>query len=279
MEFKSINEIVKHFKINKKDNSEIRNELKKLQKKYHPDKRKGKHTDIVYEINNALEFIDRNKNLSLTVKKNSSDVITMEFVKSLQKQNSEQLNERRIEKSSKQIKSYYQGPKITLGIITAILVWFFLFPEKILSHPIFSRLFLSNDKKILSILSIIYVICTLYLVFFWVLLFVNEHKAKVILEQMMLDSKQNVIMNMFKEYKDFDEFSKEELTDYIFLYYFPARRSLRSNSYISGFLFLGTHLDRTIIENIADIMINKAIEKEIISVIDKKSIIVSYKFN
>lgn len=245
----SISEIKKRYEIKEDDLEEIRAILKNLLKQNHPDNNSENYNiDYFEQIKKDLKYIEEQIDIHKMLI--SEEDITHALMTTIRnypvKTRQEELQEKLEKNTNEQIVAYKR--KITtrrysLAIITAILTFLWMIPEQVASHPILEALiFRPSVLDIVRILSIIWGISCFITVCYWIKTASAEQKERNILKQVKLESVQNkIFISFIKKLEDKKVFSKEEFMDYIKYYYMFKR------------------MDETVVQNIADIILDKAL--------------------
>lgn len=163
--------------------------------------------------------------------------------------------------------------------ITAIVTFLWLFPEKLMSHPIFAIFFDDNNAGIFSFIFLyIWLILLIITVSYWLRIFSFEQIEREIFESMKLRSVQNKILTNFladERYNEGGIFSKEKFSGYIREFInnmFMDNRLIRKCRYV-----LNNNLSEEIIQDIADIILLNAEEHKVVKKIENRSLMDYYE--
>lgn len=275
----SLTEIKEEFKINSNDIQEIRENLKRILAENHPDKSGGNFPNVeteekYYKIQSSIEYIDKIKeDYSLIVIDKMNDLVKVitDLVPNQKNNFLEQNLETKINFAISNFRSKLFIPKISLTTITIIVSFFFLFPNQIKENPVLSkRIDLESD-----LFLYLWLILLIYSGFFWFMSFINEEKAKAKLEQIKIDSNQN---NLFEDFiANKNQFTKDELTNYIYSKV-SGKKGFHSGI-LTTQLFTSNVISIDIVQNISEIIINRALNNNVISKVKKNSLRECYEIN
>lgn len=288
----NISEICEKYHIESKELSEIRKEILKLLKEIHPDNNNGEcNKEDIADLTNALSMVEEEidkKNLKqneIQVLSNAlSSILQDDFiVKVAEKTNEKREVEKKLENS---IEEYIIHMKVKTRVrryssvgITAIVTFLWLFPEKLMSHPIFAIFFDDNNAGIFSFIFLyIWLILLIITVSYWLRIFSFEQIEREIFESMKLRSVQNKILTNFladERYNEGGIFSKEKFSGYIREFInnmFMDNRLIRKCRYV-----LNNNLSEEIIQDIADIILLNAEEHKVVKKIENRSLMDYYE--
>lgn len=300
MEFKSIEEIKNHFQFMTIDPSEMKNELRKLIKTIHPDANGGEFrtkADEKYfqEIQDAMQYFESSQT-ALVTRQELSELA--KFVKDLipsinsNPNESTVILERKIDFSIAHYKRKHLFPKLSTTAIAAVITAIWLFPKIIPEHPILKH-YLSNENIIFNIIwfATILICGTTWLVFK-----VVESKDEDLKRRISLETSINQLFNKFIYWRshldtkdNYFYFNKDQLIKFIMDYDLEndTLHSVRIRFIKSKFknlLYkLGSilpsygNVDMDLAQRISDVIIQKGIKREIIEIVDKKSIAENYR--
>lgn len=259
MEFKNIEEIKGEFNIQSSDIREIRKELKSKLKNVHPDKIgqnqwNSDTKDLFLKINSAIEFIDNITESTLVpidqvteLVKVAKDLILNSNQKSTETEFSLQL-----QLFADEQRQSFKLPKISAGVITAILSFVWLFPKTVEDHPVLSR-FISFDN---SGFVFGWFITLCYVIAFWIIIIMRERRSKLLIKSLKSDRTQIRLIQDFSQISN-DYFSKHELVDYI--------ASLFGANQVNPFLlFRKAKIDLETAESLATVLLEKLLQRKLI---------------
>lgn len=275
MEFKSLEEIQKHFGITKESPDEIRKDLVTILADYHPDKTGGEYANKVQErnyeeINRAIEFIDESKKdtsitkheLSVILKK-IEDLSIITSIKSAENNYEDKAIEKldnTINESIIQFQKKHLFPKISSLAISGILTILWAFPSITLEHPILKNFNLTTDLTF----TILWGFSLFLTGYIWLIIKIQEHKDVQLKKRFSFDSVQSSIFKLFicwtqivnprrKNYEDdktITKFTKDELVHFILNHYNSLereyKRELNRDSYSLYMLIKEDYKDKDI---------------------------------
>lgn len=272
--YNPISHIKKDFQIDSDNLEVIRKRLNEIRIKSHPDNTNGQFAtdeikDEYHNANNAIEYLDQiSNNNSLIIVEKMTDLmkVVTELIP-VNKQNSlEQNLDSKISFAITNFRSRMFLPKISLSAITAVVTFLFLFPGQIKDNPALS--YIINPTS--SIFVVIWFLLLLYSGLFWIMTFSNEEKAKKKLTLLKVDSFQNRLFDDFLRKSTYNQFSKDNLTHFIYEQShrnrFGDRIRPEGLTLITTRLFGSDMITMEIAQSIAEIIIargekNKVLEK------------------
>ncbi|MGL6221326.1 MAG: hypothetical protein ACRC36_25085, partial [Lacrimispora sphenoides] len=223
-----VDEIKARYGIDSIELEEIRMELRRILREIHPDNNSGEY-DVNYftKVSADLSFIDnemKNKNTSevmVPLDKMMYTLIEATHNANFKIKQMEELQnklEKSIDNQMIRLRSKFRTPRVGLSTITAVLSFIWLFPDKIISHPVFKKLNGSanlSDNFILTI-SLIWLFVCYMTGMYWIMTAMHEKKEKELLEKIKLESEQNdLFMEFLNTELNKNIFSKQDFIDYI----------------------------------------------------------------
>ncbi|WP_029275105.1 hypothetical protein [Pedobacter borealis] len=264
MNFTSLKQIKEEFKLDGIEKNELRSQLRIILANSHPDKvgTEKFNSDDFTKIQDALSFIDSHST-DLVVNEQVTSLI--EIVKELTTTN--QINSTQnqfndvIDNFYKEKKEALLFPKISLSVVTAILTFLWLFPKTVEDHPVLKKYITFENPTS----TVIWFALLIYTVLFWVLISRKEQKDKSVAKRLKTERIQNKLLANFKDKHDTKEFAKSELIEFIDELY-----GVRHHSPLAFLLIGRSGIDQETIENLANLIIDKAKSKGLIAEIDNK---------
>lgn len=283
-------EIKNRYGIDTDDLGKIRGELRKLLKENHPDNNEGYDINYFEQIKQDLDYVEKEIRRNTSTSIDSFFNALMKNVQDYPVKNRQKEFQEELEKSiNKEILSYKQNvrvPRYSLVTITAVLTFLWMFPEKVASHPIVKFFWGSVERSGQYELAIcfagIWFCACMILAFYWMETARKEQLEKDFLERIKHSSVQNDIFMSFIAYrKEEKEFSKNEFIEYIRNY---VCREIISKNFPKGIfgsdrIFLTEIIenDEIIIQNLANIIIDRALSHGIIQKWNTYSLLDYYK--
>ena len=282
----NISEIKNRYGIETDDLEEIRAVLRKLLKDTHPDSNNG-NFDIDYfeKLKQDLYFIEieiKNKNTSTSIDNVVNALIkTIHDYPSANKQ--EELQEKLEKNINNQMYIYKQKFRIrrySLAAITAVLTFLWMLPEQVASHPILS-FFIRHPTSdgyttVVSMLTFVWLTSCAILAWYWIKTARNERLEKIVLERIKLASIQNDVFMSFIENRDGKkEFSKKEFMDFIRKYIY--QEIISEKKFFKPQITKALYIDEIVVQNVADIIIDRALSHGLIQKWDAFSLLDYYK--
>jgi hypothetical protein len=257
MNFTSLKQIKEEFNLGGIRKEELRSELRIRLANSHPDKvgDESFNSDEFTKIQNALAFVD-SYSTDLVVNEQVTSLI--EIVKELTiktqiNSTQYQFNDA-IDDFYKERKEALLFPKISLSAITAILTFLWLSPKTVEDHPILKKYITFENETS----TMIWIALLFYTIIFWFLISRKEQKDKSIAKKLKTEKTQNELLTEFKESYDTIQFAKSELIEFI------NNRFGIKHSPITIILFGNSGIDQETTENLANLIIDKAKNRELI---------------
>lgn len=271
----TIKEIQKRHKIKTNDLEEIKKILKKKIKENHPDN--VANTDIEYftELKEDIDFIENmSKKQEISIPINELSQALAEIIK-LQNQNEvaqiKKLNIKLDESVKNQVeinKGYRKVSRYSLTGISAVITFLWMFPNQVLEHPMVQMFINSEWKKqqFISILSCIWLVSLMIALAYWIFTFINERRENELLEDIKMERMQNrIFMNFLSENENINKFYKEQFISYLYFYFRNEER------------YRAKFISEELIQNVADIILMRAVEQGIIRTIKTKKLTDCYE--
>lgn len=231
---------------------ELKEDLEIIEKEIMEEKSK---TEIKLTPNELLEIIQEMNDLDIYKKSNTQNELQKKFDESIQEQTV---------KFTKQFKV----KRYSLTGLTTLITFLWMIPDKILEHPILKQLF-NGEADFIFLLSFVWVIFLICTILYWVKTFKIERVEKEILEEVKIESVQNTLFMDYIEYhvKDKEVFSKKDFMDHLLwkITYKITNRNLRKMVFLS--------ISENVIQNIANIILERAVEQRIIKKVENRSLI------
>lgn len=291
----NISKICEKYNIESTELEEIKNELKQILKKVHPDNNSGEvDVESFDEIMNALEII--NQEIKYGSTKNEIQTITEAFGNIIEKLNlSNELSEkkeieRRYEKLENDI-DRYSSPIIrrtrvrryASASITAIITFLWLLPDKVLSHPFFKFMIenkIFSEVRFTASFFVIWIYMLVFTLFYWWRVFRVENQEKEILSNIKNKTIQNRMMMDFIVRLSHDgtlQFSRNQFLEYILDELGESYGSVGLLCQRKKRKFcIENSSSQEIIENVTDIILLNAEKHKVIKKVEMKSLIEYY---
>lgn len=222
MEFNSLQDITKYFKLESSNDLEsIKKKLKKEMKSLHPDK--DGNDDFETEgdkerfliIQNALNYLQTNKHLIIRATKNELSTEVKKIEKKIIKHQSEDINKKaselsnRIKESVEMFHKRNFTPKITGLVITTIITGLWAFPSLVKDHPFLS--FIYDHNREFSMIWICFLLLTAIL---WIKVQKAEKTDQSIKQSYKVEVTQNQIFLLFIKWQESNYKNVEHSSDY-----------------------------------------------------------------
>lgn len=296
----TISDICEKYNIKSTELLDIKNEILKLLKEFHPDNNGGKcDKDYITDLTAALTLIEETISQE-NYEKNEIKVLSNELAKVLQNNLSiekisnkseqeyvEQKYNSSIGEHFTQLKAKTRVKRYSLVSITGVITFLWLLPEKIMSHPIFTYLFHDYylQEKVSAFFAMLFLeiwllllICT---ILYWIRVFNLEQAEKEVLEKIRLKNVQNdILWGFFRELEE-TNFSREQFSEYIrnvvtrmITGKICNQKNIMKRAKFS--MHLKSELSEEIVQNIADLILLNAEEHKVIQKVEKKSLMDYY---
>ncbi|MBD5499192.1 MAG: hypothetical protein HDR11_15820 [Lachnospiraceae bacterium] len=280
-----INEIRKEYGIEATDLAGIRYELKALIKKVHPDNSaESDNDDYIKGLNQALSYVEQNEKDEMQlvlVPKALTTVISNTSLTERYSTKNDKLQEKldtNIKKVPVETKNKTRAKRVGLAMVTSMLSFIWFLPKTIEENPVFKLLF--ANMIIMICFSVVWFIVFMVTVIYWCHVFNGIKKEKDELNHIRIESVQNKLFNEFlielKSAKKssfseetFSKFIRKNIVDRIFGY-----KGVIEEKYGKELI---TDLGQEAIQNVADIILLRAEEHEVIHKINKRSLTDYYK--
>jgi hypothetical protein len=269
MKFSTLEQVIREFQVTSSDQDEVRKYLIKRLAETHPDKTNGvfatEDQEQEYEkLNLAIEFMDNQKNGGQSLIKIDD---LRDLIKLIRDEDSDRPNvlekyERNLQKTfslyREKTLSRYKFPKVSLTAVTAITTFLWTFPNLVSDHPILSK-WVDPQNPYLSVIWLQLLILTGG---FWIFTWWKDEREKRFQDLISNEAFQNKLFIEFindrrREFRveDSKEYSffKEQLIKYILHYYFKRP------------------VDEGVAENLAELILRRALEKNVIIKDSRKS--------
>ena len=219
---------------------------------------------ITAEQHNSVE-----KTVNGSVIINNSNSLVAEQVTDLVNISLQQSVKSKIKDATNNLKTKLYIPRILLFSLTGILTLIFAFPNTILENPILQKPNMSFIIEFINgdVFPWLWFSSLIVTVIVWCILFFYKEKMKQKLSKLTLESKQNAIFDIFIN-SGIHRFSKDNFTECILG---QLKDILKFKKIINRFLISIVAIE-DISQDISDLIINKAINKEIIDVVDTNSL-------
>lgn len=277
-----LEEIQKRHNISSNNLEEIKLQLKTKIKEGHPDNNNEFDSDYITELNNDLSYVEGliknsgNQNTLVPINE-----VLQTFAEILQvpvkkdKDPKEVLNEKlstNIQSRLLIAKKHLRAPRIGSTTVADVITFLWMFPNQVMEHPLMQILFGSSDyikEEFAIIIIIIWLLTLLYAVLIWRSSIRRERLEKYIMERLKLESVQNeIFMNFLDNISPSKEFTKSDFMKYL-AHGLSERQKQRKALYFSP--------EEEIVQNMADIILLRAKEYEIIKVSKSHGLIECYE--
>ncbi len=280
MKFSSLEDIIEEFDLKTTEIPQIKKELQDLLKSVHSGKNAdGQFTDRISElmypkIMSALKFI----------KSDSLQISKSELAKVIEGVIPNETDIKNIENLKRQIKTEIRSfkksnllPKISASAIAVVLSFIWLFPSKIVEHPVLGNLIKPTDW----IFTTVWISSIFLTGLFWL---ISRRKEKMIeqgIKKLNLESIQNNILSRFlrskeysaeKENKEFIIFTKDEIVEYFSeidirklerVFYHKPKISVRLKKLFNKIFGLEEKIDIEIAQSLAEITTKRLLLRKV----------------
>lgn len=248
-------------KSNPENIHEIETEIKTLRSKNHPDRSGGNFKSEsdekqFYRLSEALDYCETFQNTLIPI--DAVTALVQNVGESLSLTNKESV-ETRIIKASKEMETRlsqkYRLPKISLGTITGILIYAFLFPQTFSEHPYISELIFMDNFLLTWFFSVF------FLALLWLIIWKFETQRKVRIRKLLSLDIHRLVLDKTRQSRNI--FSRTQL-----------RNELAEQIYNHIPLFFSTFLtlDLETLDEATDLAIERYLERNWISRIQQTEI-------
>lgn len=273
----SVEEIKQKYNIKTDDLEEIKAELKNIIKRNHPDQTNDSSNPYITDMTAELGYIeslisnDKKQEISIPVNelvKAFTEIIQMPVRKD--REQKEVLNEKFNESINNQLsisKRKFMVSRYSSASISAVLTFLWMFPNQILEHPLLKMLINEWDQ---GFFMLFFLIIWLYAVMFTCWLWGKykriENIEHELIRRIKLESVQNEI---------FTDFVNSIVPDY----FFTKTKFIEylKNKIDNMFDYKKYHIQEDVVQNMADIILLRAQEYEVIKKVKSNSLIDSFE--
>lgn len=284
MKTERIEAIRKEYEIDSLDLDEIKVELKRQLAKEHPDNNAGKCDIENFEkIKDDFEYVEsllknNNTNFSMIpMDEVLRAVLDLTKNTQLSKSKKDELQDKleaSIDTQMNNFRKRFKRQRYSLSTVTAILTFLWMIPREIASHPVIQIVINEYNYNIFVLfLTVLWVFaCTLTGVY-WLKTAREERMEKNLLERIKLENFQNeIFMGYMNRFKRGDTFSKTDFMDHLgYIFDSPIDRY---NLYLMK--NRKAYVREEVIQGMADIILNRAIEHGVIRKTDSLSLVDCY---
>lgn len=277
-----LEEIKAKYNISAGDLEEFGSALKGKLKESHPDNNKEYNSDYFTELNNDLTYVEslikNSENQNTLVPMNEVLQTLAEIFQApvkADKDPKEVLNEKlsaNIQSLFLITKKHLRTFRIGSTTVTAIITFLWMFPNQIIEHPLIQMFFGDSKYEITRfamIITVIWLCVLLYTIIIWCSSIRRERIVKAIMERLKLESVQNeIFMNFLDSLYQDRQFSKREFMKYL-AWGLSEKKNQRKT--------LNFNFEEEMVQNMADIILLRAIDYGVIRKIKSHSLIDCYE--
>lgn len=291
----NIEKIKKEYNIDSDDLNEIRSILLDILKASHPDSSKDKfNKEYYFKVQKDLDYvkglikskqdqeslvpISEIKDLINFIKNSNDETPTKE--KTLKENIDKSINEHFeiINKKRRRI-------KFSSASFTVIIAFLWLFPERVVQHPImqlyFGQFEWDETKVYITIVSIVWLFSIFFTCAIWAKCMKNEYLEKRAINLIKNERAQNSLFMEFVSNLNDQKFSKQQFYDFItddkVSPHYISLNDMRKHKNDHKIFNFNNLFDEEVYSNIIDIIILRAESKDIISKINNHSFIDEYE--
>ncbi len=286
MKFESVEQITKEFDLEFISIANLKRELKTKLAKFHPDRNGGSFKsngdkEIYESLISAYDFVSSQK----------TDIVSRDEISALtkaikdlavekNKTKTEEVLAERIDNSIKSYSSIHLLPKISTTAIASVISILWLFPETVSEHQILSSLIEPSSNGF----TFLWLGTMFFSGIIWIILKLLEMKNASMKKTFNLESTQNMLFNEFVRYQLYDDdiiergymkFRKEDLIEFIRGFNLGKRKYDYKRGYRLSPLSLfldNRNINLELHQCLADLIINKAVLKGLVTVDKSKSL-------
>lgn len=279
-----LDEIQMRYSITTNDLGEIKTELRRKLKESHPDNNSDFNSEYFNQLKEDFDYVEKLLKVS---EFNETLVPVNEIIKTLAevlqvpaKEENNQKEKLEIELSANvqnqisQIKKRRRVSKYSSASLLAIITFLWMFPDQVISHPLMGLFFghIEAAEYALFITGIWF--CILMLTIgFWLKVAQEERIEKEIVDRVKLESVQNrIFMKFLDSILPEKQFTKLDFMKYLSNGINIVDKMKMKLSFVSRF-----HLQEEVIQNMADIILLRAKEYEIIKAVKPHGLIECYE--
>ncbi len=277
-----LREIQERYKINSSNLEEIKSQLKAKIKESHPDNNNDYDRDYFIKLNKDLAYVEGlikiygNQNTLVPMNEvlNSfAEILQVPVIKD--KDSKEVLDEKlsiNIQSRLLMTKKSLRVPRIGSAAVVAVITFLWMFPNQVMEHPLMQLLFDNVGQvkiEFALMTTVVWLLTLMCAILYWGYSIRRERIEKCIMERIKLESVQNdIFMNFLRSISPSKKFSKQDFMKYLAhgLSEGQKRRKV-----------LCFDPEEEIIQNMADIILLRAKEYEIIKASKPNGLIECYE--
>ena len=279
-----LNEIKRKYGIDVNDPEEIKAELRKKLKESHPDNNNNFDGEYFSRLKEDFDYVDQ---ILKESDPNETLVPVNEIIRSLaevlqaparkeedQKEKLERELSVNIEQQITTIRNRKRVSKYSSASILAVLTFIWMFPSQIYDHPLVQIFFGYTGVTTFSIIITgLWLMALIDIGFFWLVTIRKERIEKDIVNSVKLESVQNRLFMIFLD----SILPKKQFTKLDFMHYLSDGVNKIAKESAKTSFFKGVNLQEEVIQNMADIILLRAKEYEVIRAIKSNGLIECYE--
>lgn len=277
-----IDDICERYGIESHSLEEIRTELKRMLKDNHPDNNSDYDVDYFTKLKSDLKYVESLLNSSETTLVPMNEVIKTlaEILQVPSKKEDNQKEKLEIELSTSvdnqisTVTKRWRIPRYSSTGILAVITFLWMFPNQVLEHPLMKMVFrYNNTEDYIMVITLIWLYMLGFTSFLWLRSVRYERIEKEIIDRVKLDSVQNsIFMKFLNNITPKTQFTKQEFMEYLSDGLNVVDKKNVRSSFIKHF-----RLQEEVIQNMAEIILLRAKEYEIIKTIKPNGLIECYE--
>ena len=279
-----LDEVQKRYNITTNDLREIKIELKRKLKESHPDNNGDFDSEYFSQLKEDFDYVEKLLKVS---ESNETLVPINEIIKTLTevlqvpaKEENSQKEKLEIELSENvqhqisEIKKRRRVSKYSSASLLAIITFLWMFPNQVIAHPLMGLFFGRIEAaEYAIIITWIWFNILLITIVFWLKAVREERIEKEIVDRVKLESVQNKIFMKFMD----SILPEKQFTKLDFMKYLSNGINIVDKMNMRASLVRRFHLQEEVIQNMADIILLRAKEYEIIKAVKPHGLIECYE--
>ena len=264
------------------DFEEIKYALKEKLKESHPDNNNNYDADYFTELIGDLEYVERligRDGVQETLVPISEVVNTLKDMLQvpLKKEIDEkELLDMRLSESIHSqmimVKKHWWTYRISSATVLVIITFLWSFPNQVVKHPLTQMIFDNVwhlTERYVIVITFIWLCVLLFTIAYWLVTIRSERTEKAIVDRLKLESMQNkIFMEFMHEISPKSYFSKED-----FMMYLSDKFMQRTGKFCISYF----QLREEVVQSMADIILFRAKEREVIRTVKSHSLLECYE--
>ncbi len=276
--FTSLEEIKREFLIESNDIDEMVSALKGMLKELHPDPggrgfQSSEDEDKFYKINEAIKFMREEETNEVAIRTEVSalaELVKMQLTINNSAMAKSELSDE-VDKTLRSFRGYHRVSKLTLAGVSTFFGGLWLFPEKLMAHPIIIKYVDFSDSQMFNYFSITWILLVFLTLVLWLNTFKKDNKRKEFLEGIKSTSMQSYGFSLFLKYVKGSALTEEDIafTEEEFIQFFISHGD-ELGYHLGLYDSQVCRIDSSLGESMAKTILTSAASKGMIKMVDSK---------